>query len=441
MAALLLTVVLASSIVLQALRPERRLVIVTTGAALACLVSALGGSSTAVRVLAGVPWDVLVLLVALGLVTEVLVESRLFSVVAVGVTRLTRANPSAFAAVFVVGMFLVSGLVNNLTALLLVLPVMLLVFRQLGVTQRYLTWTLGVMLVACNLGGASTPIGDFPAILLLGRGAMTFNAYLERAWPLAAVALVAVLVLVGLRVRPAKDVPRSALAARLTVATLRAMHRGFRVDLRTLAPGALALLGMLTAWVLVPSSSGVGPELIGWLGAAAALLGAGRLGERLVRTRVDVEATLFLLSLFVMVGTVRETGAFADIARLLTGLPVPPVAQVAIFLVAAAVLTGIFSAGPSMAALLEVAAVLAEQHPAHAIYVGLAFSVCAGSSLFLTAATAGPLTQALVERAGLRDAEGRVLRLGFFDYAPVGLVGFAVTLAVGLVSTLGAIAR
>lgn len=89
-----------------------------------------------------------------------------------------------------------------------------------------------------------------------------------------------------------------------------------------------------------------------------------------------------------------------------------------------------------MAALLEVAEVLARDHPPEAIYVGLALAVCAGSSLFLTAATAGPLTQALVERAGLRGDDGTPLRLGFFDFAPVGLLGFGITLAVGLVSTL-----
>ncbi len=54
----------------------------------------------------------------------------------------------------------------------------------------------------------------------------------------------------------------------------------------------------------------------------------------------------------------------------------------------------------------------------------------------LTAATAGPLTQALVERAGLRGEDGRPVQLGFFTFAPVGLLGFGITLAVGLLATL-----
>ena len=430
------TAILAATVLLQAAWPARRLVLVASGAALSALVVSLSGVSTTGRLLAGVPWDVLVLLVGLGLVTEVLVASRLFGLLAVRVARATRAAPGLLAFVLVLGMYGVSGVVNNLTALMLLLPVVLILFRLMGVSQRYVTWTLATLLVACNLGGAATPIGDFPAILLLGRGAMEFTEYLVRAAPLTLAALALLLAAVFGLARPARGLAATPLSARLTVATLSAFHRGVRLDRRALLSGLLPLAGMVAAWILVPASAGVGPELICWIGAAAALFGAGRLGERLARTRVDVEATLFLLFLFVMVGAVGETGVFRDAARLLAALPLPPTAQVAVFLVSSALLTGVFSAGPSMAALLPVAEVLAADHPPEAIYVGLALSVCAGSSLFLTAATAGPLTQALVERADLRGEDGAPIDLGFFRFAPVGLLGFGVTLAVALVSTL-----
>ena len=45
------------------------------------------------------------------------------------------------------------------------------------------------------------------------------------------------------------------------------------------------------------------------------LLLNGSVGERLVRSRVDMEAVLFLLSLFVMVAAVRRTGLFTEAAH------------------------------------------------------------------------------------------------------------------------------
>lgn len=434
--------ILLAALIAQALWPGARLRVVVSGAALSCLLASLRGVSTTARLFAAVPWDVLTILVGLGVVTEVLVASRVFSLMAVRVTRATGARPWRFALTFALVMYVVSGLVNNLTALLLVLPVMLVVFRVLGVTQRFLSLTLGLLLVACNLGGAATPIGDFPAILLLGRGAMRFGVYLTAAAPRTALALALVVVALSWRRQASPRDGTEALRAALTVNTLEALHRGIRIDRRYLLPGAAALAAMLLGWVLIPASTGIGPELICWLGAALSLLGAGKVGETIARRRVDVEAVLFLLSLFVMVGAARESHLFTDIARWLTALPLSPAAQVVVFLVAAALLTGVFSAGPSMAALLDVADALARQHPREArdaLYVGLAMSVCAGSSLFLTAATAGPLTQSLIERAGLRGPDGEPLRFGFREYLPVGLVAFALILSVGIASTLAAL--
>jgi hypothetical protein len=123
-AQLALTLLLAVTLVLQAVLPRLRLLIVTFGAGLAALVSTLLGIATAPALLREVPWDVLVILVGLGLVSELFVSSRVFDVLAVSAGRWSQADPRRLTALFAVGMYAVSGLVNNLTALLLVLPVL-----------------------------------------------------------------------------------------------------------------------------------------------------------------------------------------------------------------------------------------------------------------------------------------------------------------------------
>jgi Na+/H+ antiporter NhaD/arsenite permease-like protein len=209
-----------------------------------------------------------------------------------------------------------------------------------------------------------------------------------------------------------------------------------RLDLRVLIPAMVALVGMLIAWVMIPASSGVGPELICWLGVGVALAAMLRAGEQIIRSKVDVEAVLYFVSLFVMVAAVRKTGVFEAFARGLTSLDVAPVVQLILFLLLAGVLTGLFSAGPSMAALLDVAESLAKTLPPTAVYVGLALSVCAGSSLFLTAATSGPMAQILTERADLHDPAGAPVRFGFFHFLPVGLISFVVIQTVAVAYAL-----
>ncbi|MBK9030627.1 MAG: permease [Myxococcales bacterium] len=429
--AYLCTSILLVALAAQARWPSARLAIVTGGAGVTCLVTSLSGVASTSALLGAVPWDVLVMLIALGLLSELLVESRLFGALALASTRRSGADPRRLLLLFSVGMYLVSGLVNNLTAILFVLPILLRLFKLLGVTQRYLAWSLGVLLVACNLGGAATPIGDFPAILLLGGGRMGFTDYLVAAAPPTALALVLLLAVTILVVRPTRDLDDSPLRRRLAVAVIGALYRRVTLDRRRLVPAVVAITAMIVAWVTVPPTR-VGPELICWLGVGVALATWPRVGERLLRTRIEMDGALFLLSLFVMVGGVSRAGTFVVLARWLTDLPVSPLAQLTLFLLFAGVLTGLFSAGPSMAALLEVADVLAARMSPTAVYVGLALSVCAGSSLFLTAATSGPMAQIMTEKARLSDPGGRRLQFGFFQFAPIGLVAFTIIQAVAV---------
>ncbi len=436
MAALLLTGILVVTLIVQARFASVRMLVVLAGAAVASLASALLGHGGTHELLADVPWDVLVLLVALGLLSEAFVEARLFAVVAVRAAELSRASPAGIVLVFGTAMYLVSALMNNLTALVLVLPVVLIILRVAGAGQRQVSWTLGTLLVTCNLGGAATPIGDFPAILLLGRGSMSFTSYLVRAAPATFVGLVLVLAVATLTLRRAHGRVDAELRAAISRSLLRSLYRGARLDRKLLAWLSFVFFAMLLAWTLLPPSGPVSADLVGWVGVLVALAARPSFGERIVRSRVDVEAVLFLLALFVMVAAVRRTGVFALAASRLTSLPVSPAVQLVLFLVLVGLVTGLFSAGPSMAALLEVAAVLATRLPPHVVYVGLALSVCAGSSLFLTAATSGPLAQSLTERAQLAGEEGKRLRFGFAEFLPVGIVSFVLIEAVAIAYAL-----
>jgi Na+/H+ antiporter NhaD/arsenite permease-like protein len=425
-AQLVLAGLLLAALVAQAALPALRVLIVVAAAGLACLAALAFGVAAPKALLAAVPWDVLVILVSLGALSSVLAESRLFDRLAVAAARVSRGDPTRVTVVFAAAMYLVSGLVNNLTALLLVMPVQLTLLGLMGVERRYVAWSLGLVLVACNLGGAATPIGDFPAILLLGGGRMDFAAYLVRAGPATAAIFAVVLLVVMRGVRPARGLWSDALSTRVSCAVIEAMHRRVLLRRRLAVPVGLILALMFAAWTLLPPEHGVGPELVCWLGGAAALAVAPRTGEDVLRRRFDAEAVLFLLAMFLMVLAVRSSGLFEALARALVDSPLPLGLQLGLFLVLAGLATALFSAGPSMAALLEVADVLARQLPGDVVYVGLALSVCAGSSCLLTAATSGPLAQSLCERADLRDSQDRPIRFGFFEFLPVGLLCAAI---------------
>jgi Na+/H+ antiporter NhaD/arsenite permease-like protein len=244
--------------------------------------------------------------------------------------------------------------------------------------------------------------------------------------------LTVLLIIVHALVRPARDVAAPTLRRALTVRAVEALHQRITIDWRVLVPALLALLLMLAAWTATRAP----PHLVAWLGALVALALVGARARGAVLRGVDVEATLFLFGLFVLVGAVRESGLFASLATGLAALPIGDELRLLLLIIATGVATGLFSAGPSMAAMMEVAGPLAHTVTPAAVYVGLAFGVCAGSSLLLTAATSGPLAQSLVERAAIVDDQGRRVRFTFQAFLPVGALSFCVILACGLVAAV-----
>ncbi len=88
--------------------------------------------------------------------------------------------------------------------------------------------------------------------------------------------------------------------------------------------------------------------------------------------------------------------------------------------------TAIFSAGPAMGTMLPIAKQIAPLYPEGTVYIGLALSICAGSSFLLTAATSGPLMQTIIERFNLKISNGSVGQFGFWTFLPYGALSFGI---------------
>ena len=127
-------------------------------------------------------------------------------------------------------MFILSCTVNNLTALLLVLPILLTVLKVLGATQKFIGICLSLLIVSCNLGGAATPIGDFPAILLMGTGSIPFAKYLFLAFPMCILIFVVLLILTSGYYRMKSGVHTAKLEKLLASTAMEKLYRNITGD-------------------------------------------------------------------------------------------------------------------------------------------------------------------------------------------------------------------
>lgn len=174
--------------------------------------------------------------------------------------------------------FALSMLVTNDVALLTLVPLTLLLFRNCG--QKSIIWTVVLETVAANLGSMVTPIGNPQNLYLYTSGRLTAMDFLTLLTPYAGVALALLMVLCLL-------LPKERVAVEASE--------------RAPMPGKLlALYGALSALALLA----IAKVLPAWALAAAVLCGVLALDRGTLR-QVDYTLLATFVCFFVFVASVK----------------------------------------------------------------------------------------------------------------------------------------
>ena len=165
-----------------------RAVIALLGAGL-MLVSGLLSQKQA---LAGIDFNTLALLIGMMIIVGITERSGLFQFVAVWGAQKVKASPRGLLAVLILVTAVFSGFLDNVTTVLLIVPVTFQITKKLGVdAYPYLI----AEIFASNIGGTATLIGDPPNILIGSALDLTFMDFVKVLSPIVA-AVIAVLIAV-----------------------------------------------------------------------------------------------------------------------------------------------------------------------------------------------------------------------------------------------------
>jgi Na+/H+ antiporter NhaD/arsenite permease-like protein len=287
--------------------------------------------------------------------------------------------------------------------------------KAIDMSERYICIFFATILAISNTAGASTPIGDFPAIIIMTSGITTFINYLIRAMPLFALTSFVLISFWVFRVKECNHTDHDHFAVEL----LQAGFRNVRVDTVTLLQLCAVLVTMFLTWSFVPQTI-IPPEVVAILGyVLAAALCAVR-GKK-VDQSIDFKSVLTIAAFLFLASVISETGIIEFLANYLQlHISDPKVLLIAVMLITSLV-AGIFSAGPAAAAMMPVIIKLCSTSlsaQSHWVAIAYAASICAGSSLFMWSATAGLILSNKVEQAklGYRWGVGSYLKYGLVNY-------------------------
>ena len=342
----------------------------------------------------GIDWNVIFLLLGMMIIVGVLRQTGVFEFLAIWAAKRAKGQPLRIMIFLVLVTAVASAFLDNVTTVLLMAPVTLLVCDRLNTNPVPF---LMAEVMASNIGGAATLIGDPPNIIIASRAGLSFNDFLVNMAPIVLVALVLFVAILPWLFRGSFSVSPESVAEVLSLNEREAIN-----DPRLLIKCAVVLT-LVFAGFLTHSLTHIEPSIIALLGAGLLVM-ITKLRPREYMAAVEWETLLFFAGLFIMVGALVKSGSIERLAGLVaTATGGDALAAVMLILGGSAVLSGVIDNIPyvaSMSPLVQsLTQTIADPVQSEALWWSLALGADFGGNLTAIGASANVVVLGIARRA------------------------------------------
>jgi Na+/H+ antiporter NhaD/arsenite permease-like protein len=286
-----------------------RSIVALLGASLMILVGALDQDEA----LRGIDWNTIGLLAGMMILVSISRRSGLFQYAAIWSAQRAKANPAGILLLLQLTTAVVSSGLNNVTTVLLIVPVTLVITSELDVPPYPF---LFAEVFASNIGGTATLIGDPPNILIGSLAGLDFNAFVVHLAPVIIVVMaVQALMIHLLWGRAMKSTPQHR-------ARVMAMRASDMILDPVLLKQAIVVLAVVIVAFIFSRQLHAAPATIAMSGAAILMFLDNwqhhneKQSENVHKTFSDVEwiTIFFFVGLFIVVRGVEVGGLLALLA-------------------------------------------------------------------------------------------------------------------------------
>jgi Na+/H+ antiporter NhaD/arsenite permease-like protein len=373
----------------------------------AAIVVLFVGDFSQEQAIEAVDFNTIGLLVGMMIIVYLTQQTGVYDYIAIRAGQLSGGRPFAVTMALAGTTALLSAFLDNLTTILLVAPITFLLADALDIEAVPL---LIIEVIASNIGGTATLIGDPPNIIIAGATGLSFNDFIVNLAPIVVITLAVVVPLLYLVFRSRLQVEEK---NRRAVMELNA-KASIRDSAELRRTGPVLILTVLAFFA--HQQLHIEPATVALTGAAIGLL-VTKLDLEKVLSHVEWTTLFFFIGLFVMVGALEATGAIdhvADAVKDLTGGE--RTAELFGITWVAAIGSGVVDNIPFTTAMIPVVKDLQQSAGAQgddAYWWALALGACFGGNATMIAAAANVAAAGMAERAGTP--------IGFVAFLKVGL--------------------
>ncbi len=350
-----------------------------------------------------IDWNVIFLLAGMMIIANVLKETGLFQWIALQAVRLGKGDPFRVLILLSLITAFTSALLDNVTIVVLIAPVTLFVASTLRVSPvPYLI----AEILASNIGGMATLIGDPPNILIGSAAGIDFLTFAANMGPISLIIMLAFLGLARLMFKKELTIQDQSNV------DITELDASALITDPVLLRKSLIVLGGVTLGFILHGALHLEPATIALTGATLLMLWSKTDPHHALR---DIEWTtlFFFFGLFITVEAIVEVGLIqkiADAALRLTGGNLPLTSMLLIWFSALA--SGIVDNIPYTATMIPLVKSLGQAMPVDTLWWSLALGADLGGNLTLVGAAANVVVASLADKSGHPISFTRFLRYG-----------------------------
>jgi len=399
-----------------------RAVLALLGAGLMILLGVLSQEEA----IAGVDFNTIGLLVGMMVIVAITQKTGVFEYVAIVAAKAVRGHPVGVMFMLATVTAVFSAFLDNVTTVLLIVPVTLLIADALQVRPYPY---LFAEILASNIGGTATLIGDPPNIMIGSQAHLSFYDFLVNLAPVIPAILAVVLVLVWMMFR--KDFSTTEERRRLVMAF---DENEAIKDPVLLKKSLIVLFGVIVGFT-VAHALHLEPATIALFGAALLLLWRD-FGKDLEAQDKAFDATMgevewttifFFVGLFIVVAGVERVGVIDWLAAKVLALTGGDFdATVAAILWVSAAASAVIDNIPFVATMIpmieDMAPAFGGEEAIEPLWWALALGACLGGNGSLIGASANIIVAGFAQRAGHP--------IGFLQFTKHAFVLMLITIAI-----------
>ncbi len=345
------------------------------------------------------------ILIGMMLFVSVIKLSGMFEYIAIKAAKLSKGNPWIIMIMFFLITACLSAFLDNVTTVLLVGPMTIAVTAILEINPiPYLI----TQILASNIGGTATLVGDPPNIMIGSAANLSFNDFLINTGLPSIIIGIVTLVLFYFIYGKKLNVDKEKMAA---VAQL---DENLAIKNKKLMITGILLMLLVVLAFIFHDFLGIESSTIAITAAALVLLISGEDAEEII-TSVEWPTIVFFVGLFGVVGGLQETGVIDMMAKfLLSVTDGHNMLMLLLILWVSAILSSFLDNIPFVATLIPLIITMGESGmDILPLWWALSLGACLGGNGTLVGASANVVLSGISKRNGYEITFGQYFKIGF----------------------------